>query len=492
MRPFAGFIALPPKKDACPSLVLGCRANRRRSVPGRRRKSPIPRHLGAVQLGLSRVREPCMPLSRHDPLTAYRGLPCALGVVGDRRKRSAAGAQDRWRARLFVKGRRAALAFAGIAAALLGSGLTAPTSADLQGRLAAQQSAVGALRQQIAVQTAEIASTTNGLAQAQRRRGALAQQLAIRTAELDKVQVKLIAARDRLVRLENQLERADHALAANLVARYEQGGPDLLSTLLQSNGFGDLLNRVDFLERFAAEDGQVVAATRAARDAVAHEADKLGVFETRDQQLANEVLSERNQQAALKAALLSRRITELHARARNGSRLQAAEQQVQRLQAQLQAQESHAAAGAQAAQTTGNANVGGIAVDTGGMVKPPPGAPRAVAEVIAAANAIATLPYIYGGGHASFRADGYDCSGSVSYALAAAGLVSAPMVSGQFETWGAPGPGRWITVYANADHVWMEVAGWRFDTVALAEDGTRWARGGGEFAGFVVRHPPGL
>jgi hypothetical protein len=154
--------------------------------------------------------------------------------------------------------------------------------------------------------------------------------------------------------------------------------------------------------------------------------------------------------------------------------------------------EAKAAAQAAAAAASGNANVGGIAINTGGMVQPSPGAPAAVREVIAAGNAIATLPYIYGGGHASFHADGYDCSGSVSYALAAAGLVTSPMVSGAFESWGDPGPGRWITVYANAGHVWMEVAGWRFDTVALAEGGTRWSQGGGEFSGFVVRHPPGL
>ena len=120
------------------------------------------------------------------------------------------------------------------------------------------------------------------------------------------------------------------------------------------------------------------------------------------------------------------------------------------------------------------------------------GSEGAVGRVIAAGNEIATRPYVYGGGHGSFHADGYDCSGSVSYALAAAGLVSSPMVSGDFENWGDPGPGRWITIYANAGHVWMEVAGWRFDTVALAEGGTRWAHGGGEFAGFVVRHPAGL
>jgi hypothetical protein len=150
-------------------------------------------------------------------------------------------------------------------------------------------------------------------------------------------------------------------------------------------------------------------------------------------------------------------------------------------------------AGGTAIDTGGMAtDPGGIAVDAGGMVQPPSGAPAAVAQIIAAGNAIATLPYVWGGGHGSFHADGYDCSGSVSYALAAAGLVTSPMVSGDFESYGDPGPGRWVTIYANADHVWMEVAGWRFDTVAQAYNGTRWAQGGGEFNGFVVRHPPGL
>jgi hypothetical protein len=112
--------------------------------------------------------------------------------------------------------------------------------------------------------------------------------------------------------------------------------------------------------------------------------------------------------------------------------------------------------------------------------------------MIAAGNAIATLPYIWGGGHGSFVSPGYDCSGSVSYVLAAAGLLSSPEVSGDFESYGDPGPGQWVTIYANAGHVWISIAGWRFDTVALAEAGTRWSQGGGEYAGFVVRHPPGL
>jgi cell wall-associated NlpC family hydrolase len=135
---------------------------------------------------------------------------------------------------------------------------------------------------------------------------------------------------------------------------------------------------------------------------------------------------------------------------------------------------------------------GGPAPSVGGSVQAPTGAPVAVARAIAAGDAIATLPYVWGGGHASFQDTGYDCSGSVSYALAAAGLLQAPLVSGQFESWGQPGPGRWITIYANGGHVFMTIAGWRFDTVALAETGTRWSRAPASSAGFVIRHPPGL
>jgi hypothetical protein len=136
--------------------------------------------------------------------------------------------------------------------------------------------------------------------------------------------------------------------------------------------------------------------------------------------------------------------------------------------------------------------VAGLPIDAGGMAQAPANAPAAVKQVIAAGNAIAGLPYLYGGGHGSFHANAYDCSGSVSYALAAAGLVSSPLDSTAFESWGEAGPGKWITVYANAGHAFMVVAGWRFDTVALAADGTRWTRTMTGTGGFVARHPAGL
>jgi peptidoglycan hydrolase-like protein with peptidoglycan-binding domain len=116
----------------------------------------------------------------------------------------------------------------------------------------------------------------------------------------------------------------------------------------------------------------------------------------------------------------------------------------------------------------------------------------ALSEMIAAANQIATLPYIWGGGHGSWVSPGYDCSGSVSYVLHAAGLLSVPEDSSGLESYGAPGPGQYVTIYANAGHAWMTINGERFDTVALAETGSRWSSGGGEFAGYVVRHPVGF
>jgi peptidoglycan hydrolase CwlO-like protein len=379
-----------------------------------------------------------------------------------------------------------------VSTALLGTGLTASSSGDIQSQIAGTRSAAASLRAEIAADSRQIASTSGGLARARDRLGAVQARLDQRVAELKSVQAQLIAARNHLVDLENRLHLATTALASNLVSSYESGQPDLVSVILSSNGFGDLLNQMGFMARVAHQDANIVKLTRAARAEVSRQATALEGLETRDRTLAAQVLEQRNEAAALRSALLRQQLAEESKRANTTARYNAVKGHLGALQARLNAIEKRAAQAAARAAATGNANVSGIAVNTAGMVQPPAGAPEAVRQVIAAGNAIATLPYIYGGGHASFHADGYDCSGSVSYALAAAGLVSSPMVSGDFENWGDPGPGRWITIYANAGHVWMEVAGWRFDTVALAEIGTRWARGGGEFSGFVVRHPPGL
>jgi hypothetical protein len=126
-----------------------------------------------------------------------------------------------------------------------------------------------------------------------------------------------------------------------------------------------------------------------------------------------------------------------------------------------------------------------------GMAVAPANAPAVIKRVILAGNEIARLPYKWGGGHGAWRDSGYDCSGSVSFALAGAGLLDRPLTSGEFMSWGAGGPGRWITLYASPGHIFMFVAGLRFDTSGQGRAGTRWQEASRSVAGFAVRHPPG-
>lgn len=136
---------------------------------------------------------------------------------------------------------------------------------------------------------------------------------------------------------------------------------------------------------------------------------------------------------------------------------------------------------------------GGFSVGGNGTIPIPTNVPEAVQRVVAGGNAIADFPYIWGGGHASFIANGYDCSGSVSYALAAGGLLGVPLVSGDLATWGEPGPGRWITIYANAGHTFMNVDGIWFDTAGRSGPyASRWLLSTPPLAGYAVRHPPGM
>ena len=129
----------------------------------------------------------------------------------------------------------------------------------------------------------------------------------------------------------------------------------------------------------------------------------------------------------------------------------------------------------------------------GGAFAPPNVIPLKIRQVIAAGNAIADFPYVYGGGHASFIDRAYDCSGSVSYALAAAGLINAPETSGQLEHWGLPGRGRYLTVFANAGHTFMNVDGVWFDTAGRAGPySTRWLTKTPSLTGYAIRHPRGL
>ncbi len=136
---------------------------------------------------------------------------------------------------------------------------------------------------------------------------------------------------------------------------------------------------------------------------------------------------------------------------------------------------------------------GGESIGGNGTIPIPADVPEVVQKVIAGANEIADFPYVFGGGHASFIDNAYDCSGSVSYALAAGGLLSRPETSGELESWGAPGPGKYITVLANAGHTYMYVDGILYDTAGRSGVyASRWQVTGTDNSGYVVRHYPGL
>jgi peptidoglycan hydrolase-like protein with peptidoglycan-binding domain len=127
-----------------------------------------------------------------------------------------------------------------------------------------------------------------------------------------------------------------------------------------------------------------------------------------------------------------------------------------------------------------------------GAVRRVPAYVSLLRRAVAAGNRIARLPYVYGGGHGSFRASGYDCSGSVSYVLHAMGKLSRPMDSSELMHYGSPGPGRHVTVYANPGHAFMVIDGRRFDTSGRSGSGSRWQADDRSSAGYTVRHPAGL
>jgi cell wall-associated NlpC family hydrolase len=278
---------------------------------------------------------------------------------------------------------------------------------------------------------------------------------------------------------------ATRALAANLVHDYQTPKPDLVSVISQADSFADLLEVREFLQRIARRDAEILDNARSTRLQVSTEADRLVVLQERNRKLAADVAQRRDRADAVRTAILGVRARQLARRDGKAAQLHAVEAQISAIRARQLAEARRAARIARESVPNG------IRLASGGATAPA-GAPDAVVRVIAAGNAIAGLPYVYGGGHASFQASAYDCSGSVSYALAAAGLVSSPLDSTSFMSWGEAGPGKWITVYANAGHAFMTIAGWRFDTSARSSGGTRWTRQMRPTGGFVARHPPGL
>ena len=360
-----------------------------------------------------------------------------------------------------------------VLAALLGGSVPAQGQESLR-------AAAARLRAAVAAEESRIADTREGLAAAERRLAVLDARADKRRQQLDDTQDKLVQTRVRLTRLEKKQARAEKLLAENLRSRYMGGEPTFMTVVLNADGFDDLITRFEYQRRIARRNASVLGDTRDARIKVKGMTNDLKVLRTKYSVLARDAEADANRADAIRTALLNREQRQL--RRRDGTAAQ-----LTRVRGRIAAIERRQAAAARRAQMAASATNSAPRhfAGTGG------GGGDVVGRVVAAASQIASTPYVWGGGHGG-SSGGYDCSGSISYALAAAGLLNGSLDSTGFMSWGEAGPGRRITVYANSGHAFMVVDGRRYDTSALSGGGTRWSSSMRSTAGFVARHPPGL
>jgi len=298
------------------------------------------------------------------------------------------------------------------------------------------------------------------------------------------LQTQLVAAKTRLVRLKKRLDFAKKVLSDRIVAVYKEGEPDIITVVLQSKGFKDMVERATYLRRIADQDQYTINRVTTLKKSTHAESVKLAALESRQQQLVAQVTGQRDQIASKKGKVI----------AQQGGIKAALAKQRKLLKAAVISVGYQPAPGVVNFSPVPGPGGARVTLNSDGSASAPASAPAVIKAAVAAGNQIRSTPYIWGGGHGSFSDRGYDCSGSVSYVLHAAGVLSSPEASGPMMSWGAAGPGKWITVYANAGHAWMIVGGLRFDTSGRSGTGSRWQTGvDAEGTGaFAVRHYPGL
>jgi peptidoglycan hydrolase CwlO-like protein len=384
-------------------------------------------------------------------------------------------------------------------AALCVGGASAPAK-DLQAQLQATQDKLdhvqhssSSLSASIAEQNAAIDSMIGEVSALRQRQAALESELAAKQAELKQATAELVKQRHHLQRVRARLQSALSVLRERLVAIYESGSPDIVNAILESSSWSDLATQTEYLSRIQDYDNSVVGRVKELRNQVKTAVRRLAAARARIKSARDAIRVEERQAAAARAQAEARFADLKAAQAERRRALDALESRTQALNDNLASISSQMAtsgmpvpAGTPAPLTPG---------ETAHYISPseasaPSSAPAAVQSAISAANSIATTPYIWGGGHGSFSSSGYDCSGAVSFALHGGGFLSSPLDSTGLETWGEPGPGRWITVYANSGHAWMMLAGLAFDTVG--GPGPRWHSSPVDStSGFIARHPAG-
>jgi murein DD-endopeptidase MepM/ murein hydrolase activator NlpD len=280
----------------------------------------------------------------------------------------------------------AALALlAGIFFALRSSPARAVSIGHLQQQISAGRSRISALAGAVGAYSSRLAQLDATIGRLERQIARLQADLQAKEAELIKLKIKLTLARNRLAQLEAFDAHAESVLAKELVTRYESDQPDLVTVVLEANGFQDLLERIAFAQRIQKQDVRVIKAVRIARRRVSAEAIRLGALELRQERLTTQILNERNAVAAKQTTLLRQRIAIAKARGTKAAQLASVRDQVANLQQQLnQAEAAQAAAAARAAaaaaaphSSVSSGSSGATGAPSGAAGAPPPPAPAA-------------------------------------------------------------------------------------------------------------------
>jgi septal ring factor EnvC (AmiA/AmiB activator) len=354
-----------------------------------------------------------------------------------------------------------------------------------------EQSAVAA---SLAEQNRAIDAMIGEVSALRQQQAAVEAELAAKQAELERATAELEAERRHLEKVKAKLKEALSTLRERLVAIYEAGSPDLADAILEAEDWSEIAAQTEYLNQIQSYDDSVVDRVKSLRDEV--KGAVAGLTEARDTiETARDEIAQKEREVAAARAEAESRFAELKAaqaeRRRTLDSLESREQALSSNLASISNQIASEGGPAPIAETPAPLTPGERAqLLNESEASAPAAAPDAVKAVIAAANAIAHTPYLWGGGHGSFESSGYDCSGALSYALHGGGFLDSPLDSTGLETWGEPGAGKWITVYANAGHTWMIVAGIAFDTVG--GPGPRWHDPpASSTSGFIVRHPAG-
>jgi peptidoglycan hydrolase CwlO-like protein len=367
-----------------------------------------------------------------------------------------------------------------IAAVLGQSALGDPASkiAQKQDELDRIQTLEGPLRAQIDQMNAEVDRLIGEESRLRQQRAAAQHELAVKQAELEKATAELNAQKAELARVRAKLEEAVGALQQLLVDIYKSTEPDVTAVVLNSANWSDLVTRTQYLNHIHDFEDQVVAQVRGLRDEIAALVEQLQATHDRIK-AARDAVAAKEREIAAAHEQIQQRQSQLSA-ARNAR--QGVLNALLRKERQIQSDLSDIPVPA-----------GRATLDSDGDAIPPANAPLAVRAVIEAANQINEMPYLWGGGHGSFEASGYDCSGAVSYALHGGEMISSPLDSTGFMTWGSPGPGNWITIFTTSGHMWALIAGLRFDTGGPGGgNGPRWSSVmRSDASSFIQRHPSG-